>query len=171
MDLDTLSSIAVRLRQPIDAPGLWERIEEDLGRFGGASPASLALARGARIRRIAVSLAAAVWLIGATTLFLTLDELRPAQVIMEAPESTAMDAEQKRIDEELARVEPVFRERIAAGRVDAPLVAGQIEYLDSNIEMCRQAHEANKLNRGVRRSLIDCSKKKMEIIHRYLARK
>lgn len=81
-----------------------------------------------------------------------------------------MDAEQMRIEEELARVEPVFRKRIAAGNGDASLVEGQIEYLDSNIELCRVAHEANKLNRGVRRSLIDCNKKKMEIIHRYLAR-
>ncbi len=168
-ELEPLSSIAAGLRRPVEAPGLWDRIEQDLGRFR-QTPAALALARRTRIRRIAVSLAAAVWVAGVTILFATLDDLRPAQVIMEEDESAAMDAEQRRIEEELARVEPIFRKRIAEENGAASLVAGQVEYLDSNIEMCRLAHEANRLNRGVRRSLIDCSKKKMEIIHQYLAR-
>lgn len=165
-----LSRLAARLRQPVDAPGLWDRIEQDLARFEGATPEALARARRTRLRRMAVSVAAAIWLAAATILFLAVDRHRPARIILEGSELAAMDLEQERIEEELARVEPLFRERVESGNGEASIVANQIEYLDSNIQRCRDAHEANRLNRGVRRSLIDCNKKKMEIIHQYLAR-
>ena len=158
-----IDGAARSLKVPVAAPGLRERIEE-----GFAVRSRLLWRRPSRLLRVATA-AAAVLLALATFSLYVIDGGTPRPAVMGRVEACSLETEIRRMELKIAGIEPRFRQEALSDAGNAPLVTGQIDYIDSNIENCRRLAAHNVLNRGVRRSLLTCYRKKIEIIDDFLS--
>lgn len=162
---DPLAELARDLRVPVEAPGLWARIERDLDRLEKEGPG-----RG-RARRLLVFAAAAAVLCCAAGLFFRLPGGgESAPLLLDRRDAARMAAEEGRLRDEAALLAAAFRAG-AGGREDAAAFAEeQLSLLDAGIEDCRRELERNPLNRAVRRALLACRRKKVEAVRTFLER-
>ncbi len=172
MTRSEIDSLAAGLRGTMEAEDLWERIETALHREKRSHGLSRLVPFDRKIVRLS-GLGAAV----AAALFLMLilpavmeGTVRPPSPILDGEEAAILTAELEEVEREMQQVEPRFRQETAARGNDAAMVCGQIAFLDSNIETCRTLAAGNGLNRGINRSLLDCSKKRLAIMRQYLTR-
>lgn len=155
---DPLDALARELRRPVEAPGLWARIEVELaGR-----------AAGARTARRCFAAAAAAALFGAAILFFQAPAQAPPALLMDRAQAARAAREQGRLEAELAAFLPAFETRARSKSEAALFSADQLAYLDAGLEDCRAALASNPLNREVRRAFLACTRKKMEILRTFL---
>jgi hypothetical protein len=164
-----LSAMAARLKQPERAPGLWEWIEADLRRMQGSTPLELHRMRRRSLHRRVGILAAAVLLLCFVPILLRSGRSQAPSLILGSEEVARAETEQAKLERELARLEPVFREELAARGAETAALSGQLAYLDANIETCRRAWQGNRLNRRVQGSLLFGYRKKLDLLHGFLS--
>ena len=166
---DALSGLARGLRVPVEAPGLWKRIEEGLPRFAGEPRTGTASDIRSWRRRLAAA-AAAVVLGAATLLFLRLPAGPPPLLLVDRDQAERLEREHRRLEARLSVLLPVFREKARSDGEAALFAADQLAYIDNGIEDCRRALLSNPLNRAVRHALLACTRKKMEVVRTFLNR-
>lgn len=167
-----IERLAAGLRQSVEAPGLWERIETTLRRekeSRALEERMTPVRKTWRLPVLAAAVAAVFFLVLLPpAVFLKAD--RPLSPILGKEEVASLTDELEGVEREIERIEPLFRRKAASSGGDAATVRGQIEFIDSNIETCRSLAGGNGLNRGINRSLLDCTTKRLEIMRRYLSR-
>lgn len=166
---EKLSEIAARLRQPEEAPGLWERIEKDLVRRQGRTPLELHCMRRRKAYRYMTALAAAVLLICTLVFLFQQNGTQWPSLLLEEDKAALAEKEKVRLEQQLARLEPLFLKEMASRKKEAAMLAGYLEVLDTNIETCQKAWQGNKLNRGVQRSLLTGYRKKLELLQNFIS--
>jgi len=163
-----ISRLAAALKQSIEAPGLWPRIEAGLVRER-AQPRRFPR----RVPLLAGAIAAAALLLLLPTVLPTL--LRPRagvsrSTILADAEIETLVREERRIAARIGEIEPLFETRIAQEDHAAAIVSGGLAYLDGNIETCRRLCERNPANRSIRRALLQSAEKKLEILEAFVSR-
>ena len=171
---EALGRAARELRRPLPGPDpadrLWERIEASLD--APARPAWPAWPAwiGARVGRrgpgarvlVPAALAAAGLVLAAWLAAGTPDA--PAALLART-EAALLGEETATLERELARLEA----SLPSGEAREPLLSAQIARLDANLAQCRAATARNPLNRSVRRSLLDSSRRKAALLRSLLS--
>ena len=149
-----VDDLARGLRQPVEADGLWERIES-------------ALTAAAAPRRMPWTsiLATAAALLAVALLLRGMGDAVPSTLLADG-EALVMSDELELWESRLERLEPAYFGRPQTERVSP--VRGQLDYLQANIDRCRKAASANKLNRVVRRSLVDSTRRRALLLESLL---
>lgn len=161
---EMLSVLAAGSRERVRSPSLWPRIEEAL-----SSERKASLSSRPRMAVLALAAAAAVLLIALPPMF-WLNHGRPVSLILDDAESSVINGEQERLEQELERLEPVFRQRIEQDGRSRNVLNVKMERLDSNIETCRRRYSRNRLNRGVMAALLGALLMKLNLIEEYVSR-
>lgn len=161
---EMLSALAAGSRELVRSPTLWPRIEEAL-----SSERKASLSSRPRMAILALAAAAAVLLIALPPMF-WLNNGKPVSLILDDAEASVIHGEQQRLEQELERLEPVFRRRIEQDGRSRNVLNVKMERLDSNIETCRRRYSRNRLNRGVRTALLGALLMKLNIIEEYVSR-
>ena len=166
-ELRAISDLAQGLRRPIEAEGLWECIDARLlseQRSRRRTPPS-----SRWIRILLPASAAAVLLVLALVKDFDTKPMGLPSPILKESEAKTMAREQNALEREFSLLGSLLQEKASVRDDRAAMVIGQLAYLDSNIRNCRRLVSANDLNAGLRRSLLDCTRMKIQIVKAYLS--
>jgi hypothetical protein len=157
------------ITRPVDAPLLWERIEADLGQHRRLSRfAGNGLPRTIRVLGIA-GLAAALFACCFLLFFRAEQSNSAHSLIVKVGESRTWKSECKRIEGELARLEPLIcKDKPPCD--ETGFLLQQLALLDNSIRTCIKVWESNRMNRAVQQSLLYCYGKKLDLVNHLLDR-
>lgn len=153
-----LDRLAATLRESVEAPGLWPRIE-----------AALAAERPRRSWRLPVAAAALL----AVAVFLQfLPRFAPVEpgLLLEESAARGLDGELADLEARWRILAVRLRECLRPGDVHSDQFRDQVAYLDANIERCRRLAASNPLNRKVRDALLRSARGKVAAAREFLGR-
>ena len=161
-----LSEEVVRLRAPVSAPGLWDRIETSL-RAEAEAAAAVPAGRGGRGRSLLslnrtkpgwwmVPAAAGALIVAAAVVFLVKTPARsPASGLLNLEALARVDASEKEYRAAIDGLEKQARPVLA--EMDPSLMAlyrDRLSVIDTQIDKCREALDRNPTNAHIRRYLL-----------------
>ncbi len=164
-DLDNrLNSELLKLREPIAAPGLWDRIESALaeekvqasaGREPRPAGRRIIGAALARRWQVLVPVGAAVLIILVTALLLLLKGPAAPSGILARESLAKVEQKEKEYADAIEALEKLARPKIDAMDLHmASLYRDKLATIDAQLEKCREALESNPANAHIRRYLL-----------------
>ncbi|MEW6747522.1 MAG: hypothetical protein AB1486_32725 [Planctomycetota bacterium] len=165
-DENRLSAAAGALREPVEAPGLWEKIEAALASEAGHNRRR----RWSSRRRLVLAFAAALPAAAAIMLFATgalaPDSSASPGPLLDAEEALALAGEQARVDAETAALELASLRGASAraGSLEEALVRDHLAFVEENLAMLKAVARENPFNRGIQQSLVTCSRQRLSLV-------
>jgi anti-sigma-K factor RskA len=165
-----LLGLAAELRQPVEAPGLWDQIEDALIAEKGRK-ASILTGVIARHRTAALALAASLILAVGLSLYLSNQEKKedPSGLLTSRLLEQVIEKEQA-YDNAIEQLEEVAQSQLVSMDTDLMLLyRDRLETIDAQIVRCRTALENNPANAHIRRYLLIALQDKRETLEEVLA--
>ncbi len=158
LSCDCLDALAAGLRAPVDGARNWSAIEARLGEAPPRRGPWTLVTAGAVAAAAIVALLQ--WGRGA-------DE--PDSHLLERVEVATIESELDRLERAWREVEPRVQERLRRPDAIAGVFRWQFDYLESNLERCRELAAHNRGNPGVLDALLRSTRQKARIAERLLA--